>query len=113
MISFEPTEDQKLIVGTVSDFAKETLSPRAREFEKAHAVSEDVRKAVQELGLSFAAVPEALGGQGLGLLTAVMINEELAFGDPAAAFGLPGFGSYLTAVQELGTEDQARALLAP
>ena len=113
MISFEPTEDQKLIVGTVSDFAKSTLAPRAREFEKAHAVAEDVRVAVQELGLSTAAVPEALGGQGLGLLTAVMINEELAFGDPAVAFGLPGFGSYLTAVQELGSEEQAKALLAP
>lgn len=113
MISFEPTEDQKLITGTVSDFAKATLAPRAREFEKAHAVAADVRKAVHEMGLSLAAVPEALGGQGLGLLTAVMINEELAYGDPAAPFGLPGFGSYLLAAQELGSDEQAKALLAP
>jgi len=113
MISFEPTEDQKLIAGTVSDFAKATLAPRAREFEKAQAIAEDARKAVHEMGLSLAAVPEALGGQGLGLLTAVMINEELAYGDPAAPFGLPGFGSYLIAVQELGSEEQAKELLAP
>jgi alkylation response protein AidB-like acyl-CoA dehydrogenase len=113
MISFEPTEDQKLITGTVSDFARTALTPRAREFEKAQAVGDEARRAVHELGLSLAAVPEALGGQGLGLLTAVMINEELAYGDPAAPFGLPGFGSYLIAVQELGSDDQAKALLAP
>lgn len=113
MISFEPTEDQKLITGTVSDFAKASLAPRAREFEKAQAVGSDTRQAVHEMGLALAAVPEALGGQGLGLLTAVMINEELAYGDPAAPFGLPGFGPFVLAAQELGSDEQALALLAP
>jgi alkylation response protein AidB-like acyl-CoA dehydrogenase len=113
MISFEPTEDQQLVVGTVSDFARQSLAPRAREAELAGAVPDDTRRAVHEMGLALAAVPEALGGQGLGLLTAVMINEELAYGDPAAPFGLPGFGSYVLAAEELGTQEQARALLAP
>lgn len=113
MISFEPTEDQRLILGTVSDFAKGTLAPRAREMEAAAAVPEDIRRTVHELGLSMAAVPECLGGQGLGLLTAVMINAELAYGDPAAAFGLPGFGPFWLAAAELGTEAQAKSLVAP
>lgn len=113
MISFEPTEDQKLITGTVSDFAKSTLAPRARDFEKAQAVDTAARRAVHELGLSLAAVPEALGGQGLGLITATLINEELAYGDPAAPFGLPGFGAFLIAAQELGSDEQAQALIAP
>lgn len=113
MISFEPSEDQKLIVGTVADFARESLAPRAREFEKAAAIAADVRRAVHEMGLSLAALPEALGGQGLGLTTAVMINEELAYGDPAAPFGLPGFGAFLHAASELGSDEQAKALLAP
>ncbi len=113
MISFEPTEDQQLIAGTVSDFAKSTVSPRAREFEKARAVAEDVRRSSQEMGLAMAQVPEELGGQGLGLLTAVMINEELAFGDAAVPFALPGFGPYVQAVLELGSEQQKKALLAP
>ena len=59
MISFEPSEDQKLIVGTVADLAKSTIAPRAREFEKARGVADDVRRAAHELGLSLAAVPEA------------------------------------------------------
>ncbi len=113
MISFEPTEDQQLILGTVADFARSSLAPRAREFEKARAVSDEVRRAAQEMSLAMAHVPESVGGQGLGLLTAVLINEELAYGDAAAAFGLPGFGSFTLAALELGTEDQARRLIAP
>lgn len=113
MISFEPTEDQQLILGTVSEFAKSSLAPRAREFEKSRAVTDDVRRAAQEMSLATAHVPEALGGQGLGLLTAVLINEELAYGDAAAPFGLPGFGAFSLAALELGNEEQARRLIEP
>jgi alkylation response protein AidB-like acyl-CoA dehydrogenase len=113
MISFEPTEDQSLVVFTVAEFAKQSLAPRAREFEKRRAVSADVRQAAHEMGLAMAHVPENVGGQGLGLLTAVLINEELAYGDAAAPFGLPGFGAFSLAALELGSEEQARRLLAP
>lgn len=113
MVAFDPTEDQKLIVDTVAEFAKTTLSPRAREFEKDRGIAEDVRKAAQEMSLCMAAVPEDLGGQGLGLVAAVLINEELAYGDPAAPFGLPGFGGYLLAAMELGTKAQAEKLVEP
>src|SRR5687768_5964010 len=113
MISFEPNEDQQLIVSTVAEFAKTTLAPREREFEKARALPADVRKAAQEMGLAGALVPEALGGQGLGLLTAVLINEELAYGSPSAVYALPGFGAFFLAALELGTEEQAGALIAP
>ena len=34
MISFEPTEDQKLMVESVAGFARGTLRPRIRQFEK-------------------------------------------------------------------------------
>ncbi len=113
MISFDPTEDQQMILETVAEFAKTTLAPRAREFEKAGAVAEDVCRSIQEMSLAMAAIPEDLGGQGLGLLSAVLINEELAYGDPAAPFGMPGFGGYLLAALELGTKEQARELIEP
>lgn len=113
MISFEPTQDQRLISETVLEFAKTTLAPRAREFEQAGEVAADVRRAVQEMQLALAAFPEELGGQGLGLITAVAINEELALGDAAAPFGLPGFGAFTLAAVELGTPEQAQSLLAP
>lgn len=112
MISFEPTEDQRLIQESVAQFAKSTLAPRVRELEAARAVPADVRATAHEMGLALAALPESVGGQGLGLVTAVLLEEELGAADAAAAFGLAGPGAFGTAVTELGTPEQAAALLA-
>ncbi len=113
MISFDSSEDQQLILGTVADFAKASVAPNARKFEADRAVSDGVRSAVQEMALGAAHIPESHGGQGLGLLTATMINEELAYGDAATPFGLPSFGAFGFAALELGSEEQARGLLEP
>jgi len=113
MISFSPTEDQKMMQDSVAQFARATLRPRLREFEAARAIPEDVRKVAHEMGLGLVAVPEALGGAGLGLATAVLLEEELAWGDPAAAFGFGGPGALGFAAQELGTAAQCSQLLAP
>jgi alkylation response protein AidB-like acyl-CoA dehydrogenase len=112
MIDFEPTEDQRLMRDTVAQFARNTLATRTREFEKARAIPEDVRKLAHEMGLGLAALPEEVGGQGLGLVTAVLLEEELGSADAGAAFGLAGPGAFGVAVHELGTKEQAAALLA-
>ena len=112
MIAFEPNEDQALMQGSVAQFARSTLAPRVREFEKLRGVPEDVRKLAHEMGLGLVAVPESCGGAGLGLVTSVLIEEELGAGDAAAAFGLSGPHAFAAAIVELGSEDQARAELA-
>jgi alkylation response protein AidB-like acyl-CoA dehydrogenase len=112
MIAFDPTDDQKLMQESVASFAK-TLRARLRETEKERAVAPDLRKTAHELGLGMVAIPEALGGAGLGLLTAVLLEEELAYGDPAAPFAFGGPGALGVAATELGTPEQATALLAP
>ncbi|HEY8076775.1 MAG TPA: acyl-CoA dehydrogenase family protein, partial [Labilithrix sp.] len=113
MISFRPTEDQKLMVDSVAQLAKTTLRPKMRDFERARAVPEDVRKTVHELGLGLVALPEAIGGAGLGMTTAVLLEEEIAWGDPAAGFALGGPGALGFALLELATTEQARDALAP
>lgn len=111
MISFEPTEDQKAMVEVVGAFARNTLRPRIREFEKERAISEAVRKTAHELGLGLVALPEGVGGAGLGMTTAVMLEEEVSWGEPSAGFALGGPGAFGLAVLELGTTEQARAAL--
>ncbi len=113
MISFQPTDDQKMMQGSVADFAKKTLRPRIREFEEARALPDDVKRAAHEMGLGMVALPEAVGGGGLGMTTAVLLEEEIAWADPSAAYGMGGPGAFGTAVTELGTKEQAAALLAP
>jgi acyl-CoA dehydrogenase len=111
MIEFEPTEDQRLMQESIAQFAKATLSPRAREFERLRALPDDVLRAGHAIGLSLLTLPEACGGQGQGLVTSVLIEEELGSADAAAAFALSGPGALGTALLELGTEEQARAFL--
>ncbi len=111
MVAFSPAEDESMMQGEVASFAK-TLRTRAREFEKGRAVAEDARKAAHGMGLGSLSIPSSCGGAGLGLVTAMLVEEELAFGDAGAAFGLAGGASFVRAVLELGTEDDAKRLLA-
>ncbi len=113
MISFEPTEDQRLMVDSVAQFAKTALRPKYREFEKDRALPESVRKTAHELGLALVAHPEDVGGAGLGMVTAVLLEEELAWGDPAVPFALGGPGAFGHAVVALGTTEQAKSALEP
>jgi len=113
MIRFSPDEDQKMMQDTVAQFARTTLRPRLRHFEAARAVPDDVRKSAYDLGLGLVALPAAIGGAGLGMTTAVLLEEELAWGDPAAPFGFGGPGAFGFAVEALGTPEQAAELLAP
>jgi alkylation response protein AidB-like acyl-CoA dehydrogenase len=113
MISFSPTEDQKLMVESVAQLARTTLRPKVREFERERALPEAIRKTAHELGLSLVAIPERLGGAGLGMTTAILLEEEIAWGDPAAGFAFGGPGALGFALLELATEEQAKTALAP
>lgn len=113
MISFEPSDDQKLMIESVAQFAKAVIRPRMRETERLRGLPDDVRRTAHELGLGLVALPESVGGAGLGLVTAALLEEELAWGDPAAAFALGGPGAFGLAVTELAPPERARDLLAP
>ncbi|HXU74261.1 MAG TPA: acyl-CoA dehydrogenase family protein [Polyangia bacterium] len=78
MISFGLEEDQQIIQETVRKFAVEELRPKMRAFEKS-GIPEVLRKKFDETGLGLDDVP---------LPTAVLVHEELGFGDPGAAVAL-------------------------
>jgi len=113
MISFEPTDDQKMVRDSVAQFAERTLRPRIREFERGRCLPDDVLEAAHAMGLPLAAFPEAVGGAGLGVVTQVLIEEELAHGDPAAAFALSGPGAYGWAALLFAGAEVGKKLIAP
>lgn len=113
MISFEPTEDDTLMQSSVADLAQKALRPKMREHEKAREISAEARAAAFELGLGLLGLPEAVGGAGLGLRTAVALEEEVAAGDPGAAFALAGPSAFGTCLVELGSTEQQATYLAP
>jgi alkylation response protein AidB-like acyl-CoA dehydrogenase len=112
MIAFEPSEEQQLIRESVAQFAQSALAPRVREAERLRAVPEDVRRLAHEMGLATLALPAEVGGQGLGMTTAVLVEEELGAADAAAAFGLGGPHAFGLAIAELGSEAQGIDALA-
>jgi len=112
MIRFTVTEDQELVRETVRKFATEEIRPRLRACER-KGVPGELRDRFHALGLSLVDVPETCGGLGLDQLTACLIHEELAFGDPGAAVALWGPHFLPAAVLELGTPEQAARILSP
>jgi alkylation response protein AidB-like acyl-CoA dehydrogenase len=106
VISFAPTDDQKLMIDASQKLAK-TLAARIRDTEKS-GLSDELRAAVHDMGLGVAHLPENAGGAGLGLVTTVLLEEEIATGDPAAAFALGGTAGFGLALTELGTAEQSK-----
>src|SRR5689334_24236923 len=78
MISFGLEEDQQIIQETVRKFAAEELRPKLRAFEQS-GVPDALRRKFDATGL---------GLDEVALSTAVLVHEELAFGDPGAAVAL-------------------------
>jgi alkylation response protein AidB-like acyl-CoA dehydrogenase len=113
MIGFELTDEQQMMRDSVAQFAERTLRARAREFERSRSLPDEVLQAAHTLGVTMACFPEAVGGGGLGAVTQVLIEEELAHGDPAAAFALGGPGAYGWAALLFGGLSVAKGLIAP
>jgi acyl-CoA dehydrogenase len=113
MKSFDPTEEQAMMRDTVAEFAREKLRERSREIEAARALPDDLRSALGELGVTTLAIPEAAGGAGVPALTAVLVEEELAWGDAAVPFAMPGPGALAHALVELGDATQQKRVLEP
>lgn len=112
-ISFDLSEEQQMMRETVAAFAREKLKGRARDVEHHRALPDDLVTSIAELGLSTYAVPESCGGSGMGASTAVIVEEELAWGDASVPFAMPGPGALLHAVIELASDAQQKAILEP
>ena len=114
MISFEPTDDQKMVRDSVAQFSERTLRPRIREFERARCSTRGrparPRTPWDSRSPRF---PRRSAASGLGLVTQVLIEEELAHGDPAAAFALSGPGAYGWASLLFGGPEIGKELIAP
>ena len=64
MVSFEPTEEQRLVQQTARDVATRTLAPRAAERDRLGTFPEAELRQLASLGLLGVNVPPELGGSG-------------------------------------------------
>src|SRR5262249_5618118 len=89
MYSFDPTEEQQMLIDAVNKYAFNDLRPAAHEAEESHELSKKLVTKGWELGLLQASVPESYGGFGeRSAVTGVLALEEMAFGDLAGTLAV-------------------------
>ncbi|MBM4303974.1 MAG: isovaleryl-CoA dehydrogenase [Deltaproteobacteria bacterium] len=76
MFSF--TEEQKLLIQSVTAFAKEHLAPRAESLDESEGFNKEAFKKMAELGLLGITVEEQYGGANLGAFETTLVMEKLA-----------------------------------
>jgi len=88
MISFQPSQEERELRQLAREFAQSRLRPLGREAEKRACPPLTLLQEYRDLGLGAVALPEALGGAGLSQVSACLVEEELAWGDPGLALAL-------------------------
>lgn len=108
------TSEQKLVLDTVRQVAKEVLYPLAPEYDRTGEYPWPQLKALAELGFLGMTTPEEWGGVGLDSVTWALALEEIAAADPSVAVVLSvtsGLPQYM--LLRFGTEAQKRKYLVP
>jgi alkylation response protein AidB-like acyl-CoA dehydrogenase len=102
------SEEQQMIRDSVRAFATEILRPAAAQGNDNCALSQDLLNQANELGLSYFAVPENLGGAATerSPLTSMIITEDLAYGDMGLAVAMLSSIGVANALTHWGTAAQ-------
>lgn len=105
------SEDQQMAIDTMSQFAAEILYPLAASADQNETFPTELWQYIEELGLNFYALPEALGGVAAekNILSNILIAEHLAKGDFSLAAGMLSTFSVINAITQWGSE-QVQAL---
>jgi alkylation response protein AidB-like acyl-CoA dehydrogenase len=112
VIDFDPSDEQRLIVETVRQFAAEQVRPRARDCSEARKLPDDVIARAHELGLVANALPSESGGGGeRSAITSALVAEELAWGDLSIALAILSPSLMALPVADFGTPEQQRTWL--
>ncbi len=108
-MNFELTEEQRLIQDTAKRFAAEEIAPTLEQEEAKHEFRADRVAKMGGLGFFSCAVPEELGGSGMGFMESVLMAEQI--GKVSASWRLPfnmqNLGPALTA-SKFGSEAQKK-----
>src|SRR5579883_1373283 len=108
MISFELSEEQRMILDTVEAFAREQIRPAARAADEQGQIPPDLIQQIWELGLVRSVLPEEFGGDGgqRSAVTGAVAAEALAYGDLSIAMYALAPRLLASPILEMGTDEQ-------
>jgi acyl-CoA dehydrogenase len=113
MISFDPTEEQKMLVDAVRRFATNDLRAVYRECEEEGHIPEAVIRKGWEIGLIPGGIPEQYMGfaEEHSAVTGALYAEELAWGDLSIAMHLLAPSLAAFPILQCGTDEQKESYL--
>ncbi|MDD5176438.1 MAG: acyl-CoA dehydrogenase family protein [Sterolibacterium sp.] len=108
-MNFELTEEQRLIQDTARRFAAEEITPTLEEEERKHEFRPERVAKMGELGFFSCALPEELGGSGMGFAESVLMAEQIARVSASwrVPFNMQNLGPSLT-VNKFGNATQKK-----
>ncbi len=112
MYSFEPNEEQQMLITAVGKYAENDLRPAAHDAEESRELQKKLVSKGWELGLLQASVPESYGGFGdRSAVTGALAVEEMAYGDLAGALAVMTPSLFATPILLCGSEAQKQEYL--
>src|SRR5437879_2646427 len=108
-----PDDEQKMIVETLEEFAKEVLRPAAHDADEAATYPPDLIAKAAELGITAINIPEDFEGIAAhrSSVTNVLAAEALAYGDMGLALPILAPGGVAAALTHWGSGDQQATYL--
>ncbi len=108
-----PDDDQKMIVETVDEFAREILRPAAHDADDAASYPPDLIARAAELGITAINIPEDFDGiaEHRSTVTNALVAEALAYGDMGLALPILAPGGVASALTHWGSADQQATYL--
>lgn len=112
MYSFEPNEEQQMLIDAVGKYAENDLRPAAHDAEENRELPKKLISKGWELGFLQASTPESYGGFGeRSAVTGVLALEEMAYGDLAGALAVLTPSLFATPILLGGSEEQKQQYL--
>ena len=112
MYSFEPSEEQQMLMDAVGKYAQNDLRAAAHDAEESRELPKKLISKGWEIGLLQASIPEAYGGFGdRSAVTGALAMEEFAFGDLAGTLAVMTPSLFATPILLAGSEQQKQEFL--
>ena len=115
MISFDLTDEQRLLEQSVREWGAREIAPHIREADRQHRFDrERVLGGMAALGLLGVSVPQKYGGAGMDYLCLGLVSEELEYVDTSLRVIMSVHaGLNCLSLLTWGTEDQKQRYLVP
>lgn len=111
-LSFEPTENQKMVAQMAKDFAEKHIRPYVMEWDEAQTFPKATLQEMGKLGLLGVLVPEEYGGAGLGYFEYITAIQEITKVCSSVGLSMAAHNSLCTGhILQFGNEEQKKKWL--